>query len=143
MSDTSNRLVCPKGCDYTSVHITLPLPSCGGCGAMLQERPPAREYFAVLAPWSPRAPVWERVYGGRRVPIESDVPIRGASVATPGQVQLFYKVAVRRLSVEQFESAIAHVMQTGLSRAEVEADILGAHGIPLLADDIAVEVVEG
>ncbi len=54
-------------------------------------------------------------------------------------MQLFYKVDVERLPVEQLERAIAHIVEVfGYPEEEVRRSVHAEEGLPLLADDVTV-----
>ncbi|MCC6192241.1 MAG: hypothetical protein IT318_24685 [Anaerolineales bacterium] len=98
--------------------------------------------YANLAPSSPRAPDWLRVFGRLdHIPLVSVAPVPAELPGRPAG-QLVYLLDVAALTAEQrgrlvqYIGAAFHAPPT-----EVEAEIT-AHGLPLLANDVfAVQVL--
>jgi hypothetical protein len=85
---------------------------------------------------SPRAADWKVVFGTLGVPLRGVLPI---PIQTPDGPQKAYFVDVDRLSEDVRRRVIEHTARTfGLPEAEVEKDLLGEHGLPILAEDVIV-----
>lgn len=82
---------------------------------------------------SPRAADWIRVFGAESLRIKSPVPQRSQF---PDGIHDVYFVDVDALTPEQIERAVADIAtRFKIPPAEVLADLRGAHGFPLHADD--------
>jgi hypothetical protein len=92
---------------------------------------------ATIHQGSPRAEQWRRVFGSDTVPIKSPIPVHAH---LPGLgLRKVYLVEVGALSAEQIEAVIAHLAERFCVEArEVRADLLAEHGLPILAEDLAV-----
>lgn len=95
---------------------------------------PTRGY---LAESSPRYPMWLRVFGGNVVELEEPI---GAMAVLPGIGRThIFKLKVSSLTPGQRAALIDEMSaKWGVSREEVAADIDGAHGCPILAEDVSV-----
>jgi hypothetical protein len=93
--------------------------------------------MAHLSPRSPRYADWLRIFGTDRVQLESPVPHR-ASVPGRSNVTV-YKLDVKALNSQQRERLVEHLCtKFSRTRAEVEADLDGPHGCPVLDEDLIV-----
>lgn len=91
---------------------------------------------ATIRAESPRAERWRELFGGEEVPITS--PISDLTRDGETVVEIYF-CDVQRLTPEQIERVVAHIAATyNLPEEEVRADLLGEHGLPLLAADLAV-----
>jgi len=94
--------------------------------------------YALLAHRSPRFEDWTKVFGANKVPLLSPEPVRADS---PVGRRVFYRVDVRALNSEQFARLTDHLSAAfGLDRELVRSELAGRHGLPILADDIAVVI---
>ncbi len=91
--------------------------------------------MAVISEESPRYGDWMKVFGTNRVPVVS--PLSHTNNAPGIVAREFYKLNVRALSPEQRARMVAHLAEKfGAPISEVERDIDGEHGVPILADDV-------
>lgn len=98
-----------------------------------------RQTMGHLDPRSPRAAEWIEIYGELSVPLVSPSKERRRSAADGMTVREFYRVAVDKLRPDQRERVIGFVMRKyGIARADLERDLDGEHGLPILADDVTV-----
>jgi hypothetical protein len=88
----------------------------------------------VLSEQSPRYEEWMRVFGTNRVPVLS--PVSRPAISPTLEVGRFYQLDVKALQPEQRQRMIENLAQKcGMSVEEVEADIDGEHGMPILDDE--------
>lgn len=98
--------------------------------------------LGYLRQGSARWEVWRAIMGDGAqdvaVPLLSPIPFVGTA---PGHDHgaLFYAVDVVALTPEQLERAIAVMAERfRVPTEEVRRGVMGEHGIPVLADDVAV-----
>jgi hypothetical protein len=94
-------------------------------------------FTATILKSSPRYRDWIEVLGTDQVPVESPLPHVG-HFPVIGEKQC-YAVAVKKLSTMQIDNLVAHMAKRFEVREdEVLADLLGDHGLPILAEDVSV-----
>lgn len=92
---------------------------------------------AIISETSPRAADWVHVFGSRSIPITSPVP--HDLLGPDGVVRSFYRVDLRRMTVDQVARAAALVAERfGVTVADAQVGITGEHGLPILAEDVSV-----
>lgn len=91
----------------------------------------------TLLPHSPRYNSWKVVFESDTVPLVSATPHWGNHPET-GTV-LFFMLDAAALSREARARLIGYLSEKfGVPRAEVEQDVRGEHGVPILSDDMLV-----
>jgi hypothetical protein len=97
-------------------------------------------FLAVLTTGNERWGWWLDGFGCHGIPVISPVPHVGLF---KGQARHFYTADVSAFSPDQLQRVASHLSRrVGVPIAEVLIDLLGEHGLPILAEDVQV-VEEG
>ena len=95
--------------------------------------------YTLIKPDSPRAADWEKVFGGRQVPIKSPLPHRGSAPGHPDA--LFYELDLAALNPGQRWRLVEHLAaRFDEPPAEVAAELMVNGYVPLLADDLTLTI---
>jgi hypothetical protein len=94
-----------------------------------------------ILPSSPRFETWKHALGTTRVEVLSAIPVLAD---LPEKANIFcYRADVSKLSDDQIgRMAIQLAAQFKASPAEIEADIRGEHGLPIIADNTECTIEE-
>lgn len=96
-------------------------------------------FTATLLKSSPRYRDWIEVLGTDKVLVESPIPHAGLFPKL-GERQC-YEVSVKKLSTMQLDNLVAHIAKRfEIPEPEVLSELLGEHGLPILAEDVSVPI---